>query len=88
MHTKTYESQTKLLPVKTDVAFFITVIVLNDNMTSLNYRKTDPRLSNFYLLGRYKASIYNFKYSKICFDCVSVYHFILDSVSICVRYVK
>lgn len=35
MHTKTYESQTKLLPVKTDVALFITVIALNDNMTSL-----------------------------------------------------
>lgn len=37
MHTKTYESQTKLLPVKTDMVLFIAVIALNDNMTSLPY---------------------------------------------------
>jgi len=37
MHTKTYESQTKLLPVKTDVVLFVAVIAFSDNMTSLPY---------------------------------------------------
>ncbi len=48
MHTKTYESQTKLLSVKTVMVLFITVIALNDNMTSLPWF---GKLQKYHLIG-------------------------------------
>lgn len=65
MHTKTYESQIKLLPVKTDVVLFVAVIALNDNMTLLPYwfgklQEYSTLLGQFRSFRKIKTSKYSF----------------------------